>query len=85
MSRAGFDPKAMPRMFRAMQRMASLQGNDAPEFLLTHPVTEARIGDSQARADKLKTATPNPLATLSYSLVRLVHCWRSTFANRSRG
>lgn len=70
MSRAGFDPKAMPRMFRAMQRMASLQGNDAPEFLLTHPVTEARIGDSQARADKLKTATPNPLATLSYSLVR---------------
>ncbi|MGS0468358.1 tetratricopeptide repeat protein [Cobetia marina] len=60
----------MPRMFRAMQRMASLQGSNAPEFLLTHPVTEARIGDTQARADALETATPDPLGTLAYEMIR---------------
>ncbi|WP_158774806.1 M48 family metalloprotease [Cobetia sp. L2A1] len=70
MSRAGLDPEAMPRMFRAMQRMASLQGGNAPEFLLTHPVTEARIGDTQARADAMPTVTPDPLSELGYSLVR---------------
>ncbi|GED43652.1 tetratricopeptide repeat protein [Cobetia marina] len=70
LARAGFDPEAMPRMFRAMQRMASLQGSNAPEFLLTHPVTEARIGDTQARADALETATPDPLGTLAYEMIR---------------
>lgn len=70
MSRAGFDPEAMPRMFRAMLRMASLQGDNAPEFLLTHPVTESRIGDSQARADAMQAATPAPQAALAYEMIR---------------
>ncbi|MDO6816593.1 M48 family metalloprotease [Cobetia amphilecti] len=70
LSRAGFDPEAMPRMFRAMQRMASLQGGNAPEFLLTHPVTEARIGDTQARADAMQKVTPDPLAQLAYAMIR---------------
>lgn len=53
MAAAGFDPQAMPNMFRAMQRLTSLQGGNPPEFLLTHPVTESRISDTQARADQL--------------------------------
>ncbi|GHE20804.1 M48 family metalloprotease [Halomonas urumqiensis] len=53
MAEAGFDPHAMVRMFRAMQRMVSLQGGNPPEFLLSHPVTESRISDSEDRARQL--------------------------------
>jgi len=38
-------------MFAQMQRLASLSGRP-PEFLLTHPLTESRIADAQARADQ---------------------------------
>lgn len=48
---AGYSPEAMPQMFAQMQRIASLSGRP-PEFLLTHPLTESRIADAQARADQ---------------------------------
>ncbi|WP_416139651.1 M48 family metalloprotease [Halomonas sp. HK25] len=69
MAQAGYDPQAMVRMFRAMQRMASLQGGNPPEFLLSHPVTESRISDTQDRAGQL--AVPSPRDNdLQYHLVR---------------
>ncbi|MDF1820799.1 MAG: M48 family metalloprotease [Alcanivoracaceae bacterium] len=46
---AGMDPTAMPRFFEKMLREQSSLSN-APEFMLTHPVTESRISDSRARA-----------------------------------
>lgn len=49
---AGYASEAMPQMFLQMQRIASLSGRP-PEFLLTHPLTESRIADAQARADQL--------------------------------
>lgn len=48
---AGYTAEAMPQMFSQMQRIASLSGKP-PEFLLTHPLTESRIADAQARADQ---------------------------------
>ncbi|CAM3930742.1 M48 family metalloprotease [Vreelandella rituensis] len=69
MADAGFEPAAMVRMFRAMQRMASLQGGTPPEFLLTHPVSEARLSDAQSRASQLQAASSgdrNPM----YALIR---------------
>ena len=68
MSEAGFDPQAMPRMFRAMQRLTNLQGGNPPEFLLTHPVTESRISDTQARADQLQR--PDERQDPSYAMIR---------------
>ncbi|ABE60166.1 M48 family metalloprotease [Chromohalobacter israelensis] len=59
MADAGFDPQAMPEMFRAMQHLASLQGGNPPEFLLTHPVTESRISDTQTRANQLPSPAPH--------------------------
>lgn len=55
---AGLDPRAVPSMFERMQRSARYQGNRVPEFLLTHPVTESRIADSRARAEKYPPAKP---------------------------
>ncbi|MFY0991280.1 M48 family metalloprotease [Halomonas sp. C05BenzN] len=69
MARAGYDPQAMVRMFRAMQRMASLQGGNPPEFLLTHPVTESRLSDAQDRASQLGIDSPRD-PSLQYALVR---------------
>ncbi|MDN3557376.1 M48 family metalloprotease [Halomonas maura] len=69
MADAGYDPQAMVEMFRTMQRMISLQGGNPPEFLLTHPVTEARISDAQARADQLGAGAPRN-EDIEYHLIR---------------
>ncbi len=51
--RAGMDPFAMPEMFEQMQRASRFQRRP-PEFLLTHPLTESRISDSQLRAQQFR-------------------------------
>lgn len=68
MAEAGYDPEAMASMFRAMQRLASLQGGTPPEFLLTHPLTESRISDTASRAAQL--AGKGGREDLQYHLVR---------------
>ncbi|HSH56765.1 MAG TPA: M48 family metalloprotease [Halomonas sp.] len=68
MAEAGYDPEAMVSMFRAMQRLASLQGGTPPEFLLTHPLTESRISDTASRAAKLSGQGRRD--DLQYHLVR---------------
>ncbi|WP_239495390.1 M48 family metalloprotease [Salinicola halophilus] len=68
MAKAGYDPQAMPEMFRSLQKLAALQGGNPPEFLLTHPVTESRISDTQARANQL----PSPAGVIdpTYAMIR---------------
>jgi predicted Zn-dependent protease len=49
--KSGYDPNAFAAMFDNMlaaNRYAS--GSNAPEFLLTHPLTESRISDARNRA-----------------------------------
>ncbi len=69
MAAAGYDPEAMVRMFGAMQRMARLQGGTPPEFLLTHPVSDSRLSDAQARAAQLSVANRYTSDTL-YDMMR---------------
>lgn len=69
MASAGYDPEAMVRMFGAMQRMARLQGGTPPEFLLTHPVSDSRLSDAQARASQLSVADAYTSSTL-YDMMR---------------
>lgn len=57
---ANRDPKAMPEMFSRLQRSYRFYGQRPPEFLLSHPVTEARIADSLNRADALPHISPRP-------------------------
>lgn len=72
MASAGFDPQAMPEMFRAMQQLTNLQGGNPPEFLLTHPVTESRVSDTQARADQLtrRPRDSSDQGEAAYAMVR---------------
>ncbi|MGQ7261319.1 M48 family metalloprotease [Vreelandella sp. V005] len=69
MADAGYDPEAMVRMFAAMQRMARLQGDTPPEFLLTHPVTDSRLTAAQNRAAQLNVADAYTSDTL-YDMMR---------------
>lgn len=50
---AGFDPRAMPGFFGRLLQSKQFSGTEDYEFLNTHPVTQSRISDSQARADQL--------------------------------
>lgn len=49
---AGFDPGGMPRFFDRLQQATRYQAQP-PEYLSTHPVTQSRIAESQARAESL--------------------------------
>lgn len=66
---AGYDPQAMVRMFATMQRMARLQGDSPPEFLLSHPVSDSRLSAAQSRAAQLSVADAYTNNTL-YDMMR---------------
>ncbi|MBR9870067.1 MAG: M48 family metallopeptidase [Gammaproteobacteria bacterium] len=54
---AGLDPKGMPEMFEIMMRQNRLQGNQMPEYLSTHPLTQSRVSDTQNRAEQYPIKT----------------------------
>ncbi len=64
----GFDPRAMPAFFERMQKLNRVNETNLPEFLLTHPVTVARITDSRARAEQ--TTYRQVPDTLDFHLMR---------------
>ena len=51
LSKSEFDPRSMPEFFERMQQSTRFAGNRIPEFLLTHPVTTARISDTRDRSE----------------------------------
>ncbi len=69
LAQAQFDPQAMPRFFEKLWQMTQYYDNNhIPEYLRTHPLTQARIADSQARA-KDYPARPHGL-TLTFALIQ---------------
>ncbi len=50
MERANRDPGAVADMFDTLLKATRYTGSRPPEFLLTHPVTEKRIGDARNRS-----------------------------------
>ncbi len=52
MYESGFDPRQSSAMFQQMQRGSRYSGSHAPEFLLTHPLTESRIADAKLRSER---------------------------------
>ncbi len=50
---AGFDPGGMSTFFGRLQRAGRFQGNGAPSYLRTHPLTYERIADIDNRIQNL--------------------------------
>lgn len=49
LSRAGYDPAAMPRFFKRLHDVSRINESHAPEFLRSHPLTINRIAESAER------------------------------------
>lgn len=67
LSKAGFDPRAMPSMFERLMRQYRYD-RMPPEFLLTHPVSESRIADTRNRAEQYNGT--GSVDSLYYQLIR---------------
>jgi len=67
---ASMDPRAMAYMFERLQRASRYStGNNIPEFLRTHPVTNDRVADSYNQTQNYpKKQFP---ASLDYQLMRI--------------
>ncbi len=68
LSKAGFDPHAMPSMFERLMRQYRYD-RMPPEFLLTHPVSESRIADTRNRAEQYNDGK-GVVDSLYYQLIR---------------
>ena len=69
LNKAGYDGSGMARMFELLQAQARTQGVNAPEFLLTHPLTQSRI--AFARDREKNTDPERQYANLEFQLVRV--------------
>ncbi|MBZ2167822.1 M48 family metalloprotease [Marinobacter sp. F4216] len=52
LANAGLDPRGMPEMFEILMRENRLQGNQIPEYLSTHPLSQSRVADTRNRAEQ---------------------------------
>lgn len=68
LAESGMDPRGMPEMFEIMMRQNRLQGNQVPEYLSTHPLTQSRVSDTRSRAEQYPEADYDD--ALEYHLVR---------------
>jgi beta-barrel assembly-enhancing protease len=68
LANAGMDPEGMPEMFQIMMRQNRLQGNQVPEYLSTHPLTQSRVSDTMSRAKQYPESSYED--SLEYHLVR---------------
>ena len=64
---AGYDTSEMAEMFKNMQELRRLSGDNFPEFLLTHPITTRRITESRERARGSEGGTTN---SLNFKLIK---------------
>ena len=54
LARAGYDPAGMTEFFEILMQSAGPGGDQVPEFLRTHPLSQNRIAESASRAASLK-------------------------------
>ena len=68
LSKSGFDSRGMVSFFERLQRSNRVYDTNAPQYLLTHPLTSDRIADIQNRVDQLPQRKVND--SVDFQLVR---------------
>ena len=68
LEKAGYRTQEMSEMFRNMQEIRRLSGDNVPEFLLTHPITTRRITESRERARQSDES--GTINTLNFKLIK---------------
>lgn len=67
---AGYNPQAMAGFFGKLANQHQLYGFKVPEILLTHPVSESRLAQAQARAYQF-IYNPNKEPSLDFDLIQI--------------
>ncbi|MBV1915731.1 MAG: M48 family metalloprotease [Pseudomonadales bacterium] len=70
LQKANYDPMSMPMMFERMLRTKRFSGQNPPEFMLTHPLTESRIADTRNRAEQYPKRASYIRDTLQYHIIK---------------
>ena len=68
LQKSGYDTTQMSEMFKNMQEVRRLSGDNIPEFLLTHPITTRRITESRERAREYPS--PGIIDSLNFQLIK---------------
>ena len=68
LDKAGYRTQEMSQMFRNMQEVRRLSGDNVPEFLLTHPITTRRITESRER--ERQSDESGIIDTLNFKLIK---------------
>ncbi len=68
LARSNFDPFGMPNFFKKLQQTSRYYQGNAPEYLMTHPLTSNRIAESISRAEQYPRKPYQSTAT--FKLVR---------------
>ena len=68
LQKAGYDTVQMSEMFKNMQEVRRLSGDNIPEFLLTHPITTRRITESRERAREYPS--PGIIDSFNFKLIK---------------
>ena len=61
MSKAGYDPTAMPRFFSTLNSYSQLNSNPSgylPSFIMSHPLSSERLSEAQSRANTYRARNP---------------------------
>ena len=64
---SGYDASEMAEMFKNMQELRRLSGDNIPEFLLTHPITTRRITESR---EKARGSEGGKVNSLNFKLIK---------------
>lgn len=67
---SGYNPHAMAGFFGKLSKQRQLYGFKVPEILLTHPVSESRLAQAQARAYQF-IYNPNKETSLDFDLIQI--------------
>jgi predicted Zn-dependent protease len=68
LQKSGYDTVEMSEMFKNMQEVRRLSGDNMPEFLLTHPITTRRITESRERAREYPS--PGKKDSFNFKLIK---------------
>lgn len=74
---AGFDPHGAPRFFARLAARFRYS-TQVPQYLVTHPLPESRIGDTRSRADALGGRTAEPSLDFELAKARISIRYGST-------
>ncbi|MGE0823208.1 MAG: M48 family metalloprotease [Candidatus Binatia bacterium] len=82
MTRAGFDPHAMPRFFNTMHGEERLNGVDVPPYFRSHPLSQERLSYIERTLRTMQWNQKEPTDT--FELRRVQAILRAVQGNRSR-